>query len=63
MNSYHNDIMVLQGWFSPAFPTGAFSYSHGLEAAIQHGLSANLLQTLGSAEFATKAGFEDVEKH
>ena len=38
MNSYHNDIMVLQAWFSPAFPTGAFSYSHGLEAAIQHGL-------------------------
>ena len=32
-------------------------------AAIQHGSSANLLQTLGSAEFATKAGFEDVEKH
>ena len=30
--------MVLQAWFSPAFPTGAFSYSHGLEAAIQHGL-------------------------
>ena len=30
--------MILQAWFSPAFPTGAFSYSHGLEAAIQHGL-------------------------
>ena len=38
MNSYHKDIMILQAWFSPAFPTGAFSYSHGLEAAIQHGL-------------------------
>ena len=38
MYPYHNDIMVLQAWFSPAFPTGAFSYSHGLEAAIQHGL-------------------------
>lgn len=33
--------MVLQAWFSPAFPTGAFSYSHGLEAAIQHGLVAD----------------------
>ena len=25
-------------WFSPAFPVGAFSYSHGLEAAIERGL-------------------------
>ncbi len=32
------DIMVLQSWFSPAFPIGAFSYSHGLETAIQDGL-------------------------
>src|SRR5436305_12181466 len=23
----------LLGWLSPSFPTGAFSYSHGLEAA------------------------------
>jgi len=27
-------LIKLQTWFSPAFPTGAFSYSHGLEAAI-----------------------------
>lgn len=33
-NPYH-DMMILQSWFSPAFPTGAFSYSHGLETAIQ----------------------------
>ena len=32
------DIMILQSWFSPAFPIGAFSYSHGLETAIQDGL-------------------------
>ena len=25
------------GWLSPAFPTGAFSYSHGLEAAAETG--------------------------
>ena len=31
-------MMLLQTWFSPAFPTGAFSYSHGLETAIQDGL-------------------------
>jgi urease accessory protein len=24
-------------WFSPAFPTGSFSYSHGLEAAVDSG--------------------------
>lgn len=28
----------LQAWLSPAFPTGAFSYSHGLEQAIHDGL-------------------------
>ena len=32
------DMMILQAWFSPAFPTGAFSYSHGVETAIQDGL-------------------------
>jgi len=26
------DILRLQTWLSPAFPTGAFAYSHGLEA-------------------------------
>lgn len=25
-------------WFSPAFPTGGFSYSHGIEAAVDDGL-------------------------
>lgn len=28
---------LLIAWFSPSFPTGAFSYSHGLEAAIAKG--------------------------
>lgn len=28
----------LQTWLSPAFPTGSFSYSHGLEQAIDSGL-------------------------
>ena len=30
-------LLRLQTWFSPAFPIGAFSYSHGLEAAIDWG--------------------------
>jgi urease accessory protein len=31
------DIVKLQAWFSPAFPVGAFSYSHGLEWAVDYG--------------------------
>ena len=38
MSDKKRDIMILQSWFSPAFPIGAFSYSHGLETAIQDGL-------------------------
>lgn len=38
MADVNRDLMTLQAWFSPAFPTGAFSYSHGLEAAIQNKL-------------------------
>src|SRR5262245_32520198 len=28
-------LIRLQGWLSPAFPTGSYSYSHGLEWAIE----------------------------
>ena len=38
MADKQRDIMILQAWFSPAFPIGAYSYSHGLETAIQDGL-------------------------
>jgi urease accessory protein len=31
---------TLFAWFSPAFPTGGFAYSHGLEAAVVEGLIA-----------------------
>lgn len=30
-------MLILQNWFSPAFPIGAFSYSGGLETAITRG--------------------------
>ena len=30
-------ILTLMQWLSPAFPTGAFAYSHGMETAIQAG--------------------------
>lgn len=35
------DLLRLQSWFSPAFPVGAFSYSHGLEWAVEAGLVRN----------------------
>ncbi|WP_281843184.1 urease accessory protein UreF [Sinisalibacter aestuarii] len=31
------DLLTLAQWLSPAFPVGAFSYSHGLEAAFHAG--------------------------
>lgn len=31
------DLLTLVQWLSPAFPTGAFAYSHGLERAIAAG--------------------------
>ena len=34
-------LLRLQSWLSPAFPTGAFSYSHGLESAVEDGLVAD----------------------
>ncbi|WP_299428041.1 urease accessory protein UreF [uncultured Shimia sp.] len=35
------DILTLTQWFSPAFPVGAFTYSHGLEWAIDAGEVVN----------------------
>ena len=29
---------ILTTWFSPAYPVGAFSYSHGLEPAVERGV-------------------------
>lgn len=34
-------LLLLLTWMSPAFPTGAFAYSHGLEWAIETGLVGN----------------------
>lgn len=31
------DLTKLQTWFSPSFPVGAFSYSHGLEWVVETG--------------------------
>jgi urease accessory protein len=37
-------LFRLLTWASPAFPTGAFSYSHGLEFAVEEGLVKNAPQ-------------------
>ncbi len=34
----HTDFLTLMQWLSPAFPTGGFAYSHGLETAMADGL-------------------------
>jgi urease accessory protein len=39
----------LLAWLSPSFPTGAFSYSHGLEAAAEAGTGAAFLATHAAA--------------
>src|SRR5262245_15272755 len=31
-------MLQLMAWLSPAFPVGAFSYSHGIEQAVEAGL-------------------------
>lgn len=31
-------LLLLLNWMSPAFPTGGFAYSHGLEWAIENGI-------------------------
>jgi urease accessory protein len=31
------ELLRLQSWLSPAFPTGSYSYSHGLEWAVEAG--------------------------
>jgi len=37
MTTTEQGILTLAQWLSPAFPVGAFAYSHGLEWAIQSG--------------------------
>ena len=34
-------LLILAQWLSPAYPTGAFAWSHGLEAAVAMGLVAD----------------------
>jgi urease accessory protein len=38
---FESGIYRLLAWLSPGFPVGAFSYSHGLEAAVESGAVRN----------------------
>lgn len=51
----------LLAWLSPAFPVGAFSYSHGLERAVHDGLVTNQaeLQDWIAALVALGSGWND----
>lgn len=40
-------LLRLMSWLSPAFPVGAFAYSHGLERAIHDGLILNRSSLVG----------------
>ena len=37
-----SELLRLLAWLSPAFPTGAYAYSHGLEQAVEDGDIAGL---------------------
>src|SRR5436309_502552 len=53
----------LLAWASPSFPTGAFSYSHGLEAAVVDGSISNRtsLQSWMTAVIAEGSGRIDAD--
>jgi urease accessory protein len=36
-NNTQSELLRLLAWLSPAFPTGAYAYSHGLEQAVEDG--------------------------
>jgi urease accessory protein len=49
-------LLELLAWFSPAMPTGAFSYSHGLEWAVEDGLVSDPRSLQGYAETILRYG-------
>ena len=54
-------LLTLHQMFSPAFPVGAFAYSHGLEAAVQEGrvTEASQLQAWLQVVLSRGAGWSD----
>lgn len=56
-----SDALTLMQWLSPAFPVGAFAYSHGVEQAVADGAitDANTLQTWLSTLIREGSGRSD----
>ncbi len=56
------EAQILAAWFSPAYPIGSYSYSHGLEAAVDAGVVRDgpALQAWTSDILAFGAGRSDV---
>lgn len=51
-----SQLLRLLTWASPAFPTGAFGYSHGLEYAVEEGLVKNAAQLQGWVGWIVRRG-------
>jgi len=49
-------VLTLAQWFSPAFPIGAFSFSHGLEHLVDTGDIADVVQFRGWVEQILRYG-------
>jgi urease accessory protein len=49
-------LYQLMAWNSPAYPTGAFSYSHGLEWAVEEGSVKNVEQLVDFVEAVLRRG-------
>jgi urease accessory protein len=52
----HRSLYQLLAWNSPAYPTGAFSYSHGLEWAVEEGSVKNVHQLVEFVEAVLARG-------
>ena len=56
-------LQILQTWFSPSFPIGSYSFSHGLEALIEDKLIANkkdIIDYLNCILFYKKVNFSQL---
>ena len=56
MTTEPRQLLLLLTWMSPAFPTGAFAYSHGLEWAIDTGVVRNARRAEGVDRRSPHAG-------
>ncbi|HYM29772.1 MAG TPA: urease accessory protein UreF [Candidatus Cybelea sp.] len=56
MNISDASLFRLLAWMSPAFPTGAFSYSHGIEQAVELGLVSDKASLVGWITAAMRQG-------